>query len=84
VSVNASIINQLANNRKDTTQGVDMTKHLISTELANAISTLLPNANTTSKNDEQASKVVIDSQAVCSGIASPSIPGCAFTITMHR
>jgi hypothetical protein len=35
--VNAKIINQLANTRIDTTQGTDMTKRLIATELTNAI-----------------------------------------------
>lgn len=78
VSVSASI-NQLANNRKDTTEGVDITKRLVATELANAMSTLLPNASTTSKNDEQASKVVIDNQAVCTDIPSPWNTACAFT-----
>ena len=37
VSVDARIINQLANSRTDTTQGVNMTKSLVATELANAI-----------------------------------------------
>jgi len=40
VIVNAKITNQLANNRTDTTQGVNMTKSLAATELANAISTI--------------------------------------------
>ena len=37
VNVNAKIINQLANSRVDTTQGIDMTKKLTATELTNAI-----------------------------------------------
>jgi len=37
VNVNAKIINQLAKSRIDTTQGIDMTKRLIATELTNAI-----------------------------------------------
>jgi hypothetical protein len=37
VNVNAKIINQLANGRADTTQGIDMTKRLTATELINAI-----------------------------------------------
>ena len=50
VIVNAKIINQLANNRIDTTQGVNMTKSLAATELANAISTIIPTSNITSQN----------------------------------
>jgi len=50
VVVNAKIINQLANNRIDTTQGVNMTKSLAETELANAIRTIIPTSNITSQN----------------------------------
>jgi hypothetical protein len=42
VNVNAKIINHLANSRVDTTQGIDMTKRLISTELNDAINTIAP------------------------------------------
>src|SRR5215510_12467908 len=42
VNVNARISSQLNNDRVDTTQGVDMTKKLIATELTNVI-----NAHTT-------------------------------------
>ena len=84
VVVNAKIINQLANNRIDTTQGVNMTKSLAATELANAISTVIPTSNITSQNAQQPAKVVVDNQAVCSGITSPTSASCAFTITIHR
>ena len=43
VNVNAKIINQLGNTRVDTTQGIDMTKKLIATELINAINTTTTN-----------------------------------------
>jgi hypothetical protein len=84
VIVNAKIINQLANNRIDTTQGVNMTKSLAATELANAISTIIPISNITSQNAQQPAKVVVDDQAICSGIASPTSAACAFTISIHR
>ena len=84
VVVNAKIINQLANNRIDTTQGVNMTKSLAATELANAINTVIPTSNITSQNAQQPAKVVVDNQAVCSGITSPTSAACAFTITIHR
>ena len=84
VIVNAKIINQLANNRIDTTQGVNMTKSLAATELANAISTIIPTSNITSQNAQQPAKVVVDNQATCSGIASPTSAACAFTISIHR
>ena len=53
VIVNAKIINQLDNNRTDTTQGVNMTKSLIATELANAISTIIQTNNITPHNSKQ-------------------------------
>jgi hypothetical protein len=86
VNVTARIINQLANNRIDTTQGVDMTKRLLATELANAIKTTLPsgNGNITSKNIQQSTKMVADNQATCSGIGSPKGVVCAFIVTIHR
>src|SRR6266516_7792385 len=84
VIVNAKIINQLANNRIDTTQGVNMTKSLAATELANAISTIIRTSNITSQNAQQPVKVVVDNQAVCGGITSPTSAACAFTITLHR
>jgi hypothetical protein len=43
VNANARIINQLNNNRVDTTQGIDMTKKLIATELVNAINATTSN-----------------------------------------
>ena len=84
VIVNAKIINQLANNRMDTTQGVNMTKSLAATELANAISTIIRTSNITSQNAQQPAKVVVDNQATCSGIASPNSAACVFTINIHR
>jgi hypothetical protein len=77
VIVNAKIINQLANNRIDTTQGLNMTKSLLATELANAISKIIPTSNITAK-------VVVDNQAICSGIASSTSAACAFTISILR
>ena len=75
VSVDATIINQMM--RTDTTQGVNMTKSLVATELANAI-----NTSNASQNGQQPAKVVVDNQATCSGIATPSA-ACSFTIAIH-
>ena len=82
--VNAKIINQLASNRTDTTQGVNITKSLAATELANAISAISPTSNITSQNAQQPAKVVVDNQAACLGIASPISAACVFTIRIHR
>jgi hypothetical protein len=71
VNVNAKIINQLDNNRIDTTQGVNMTKSLTATELANAISS------------QHQARVVVDNQAFCSGI-STSGAACTFTIGIQK
>ena len=81
VTVNAKIINQLDNNRVDTTQGVNMTKSLIATELANAISAIIPTNNSTSS--QQQARVVVDNQAFCSGI-STSGAACTFTIAIQK
>jgi hypothetical protein len=70
VNVNAKIINQLADGRVDTTQGIDMTKRLAVTELVDAIL-------------YQPSGVIVDNQAICSGIASTKA-ACAFTIDIHN
>ena len=80
VSVDATIINQMTNSRTDTTQGVNMTKSLVATELANAINTIA-NSNA-SQNGQQPAKVAVDNQATCSGIATPSA-ACSFTIAIH-
>ena len=56
VNVNAKIINQLANSRIDTTQGTDMTKRLIATELPNA-------SNAPSQLLYQPTKIAVDNQA---------------------
>ena len=82
VSVDAKIINQMTNSRTDTTQGVDMTKSLVATELANAINTIIANSNA-SQNGQQPTKVVVDNQATCSGIATPTSAACSFTIAIH-
>lgn len=84
VIVNAKIINQLTNNRTDTTQGVNITKSLAATELASAISAISPTNNITSQNAQQPAKVVVDNQAACRGIASPISAACVFTISIHR
>lgn len=70
VSVNTKVINQLAN-RVSTTQGIDFTKELVATELAAAINTIKTNT------------IVVDNQAVCTGIYTPTNRACAFTISIH-
>jgi hypothetical protein len=79
VNVNAKII---ANGRVDTTQGIDMTKRLIATELINAINATTPSA--VSHFVYQPARVTVDNQAICSGIASPTKAACAFTIDIHN
>jgi hypothetical protein len=81
VSVDATIINQMTNSRTDTTQGVNMTKSLVATELANAINTIAD--SNVSQNGQQPAKVVVDNQATCSGIATPTSAACSFTIAIH-
>ena len=83
VNVNAKIINQLANSRVDTTQGIDMTKRLIASELINAINTTTTNNSPGSHIVQQLAKVIVDNQAICSGIASPTKAACSFTINIH-
>ena len=81
VNVNAKIINQLANGRVDTTQGIDMTKRLTATELINAINATTPSF--VSRFVYQPVRVIVDNQAICSGIASTKA-ACAFTIDIHN
>ncbi len=73
VSVNTKVINQLAN-RVSTTQGIDFTRELVATELVDAINAIKPNGNTA---------IVVDNQAICTGIFPPTNATCAFTITIH-
>ncbi len=80
VNVNAKIINRLDNNRIDTTQDVNMTKSL-STDLANAISTIIPTNNITSP--QRQARVVVNNQAFCSGIGTTGV-ACAFVISIQR
>jgi hypothetical protein len=68
--VNAKIINQLTNSRVDTTQGIDMTKKIIATELTDAINTIAPNFASHVVN--QPVRIAVDNQAICNGIASPT------------
>jgi hypothetical protein len=82
VNVNAKIINQLSNSRVDTTQGIDMTKKIIATELTNAINATTPNF-VVSHFIQQPARVVVDNQAICSGIASPTKAACSFTVNIH-
>jgi hypothetical protein len=82
VNVNAKIIN-LDSTRVDTTQGIDMTKKLIATELINAINTSTTNNSAGSHIIQQPAKVVVDNQAVCSSIASLTKAVCSFTINIH-
>jgi len=79
VSVTAKIINQLGNNRVDTTQGIDMTKKLVATELFNAINSITTKSNTAS----HIAKIVVGNQAICSGIGSPTKLACSFTTSIH-
>jgi len=83
VNVNAKIINQLANSRIDTTQGTDMTKRLIATELTNTINSTAAISNTQSQLLHQPTKIVVDNQAVCTGISSTKA-ACTFLINMHN
>jgi hypothetical protein len=83
VSVSAKIINQLGNNRVDTTQGIDMTKKLVATELLNAINSISTKSNTASHVVQQSAKIVVGNQAICTGIASPTKLTCSFTINIH-
>src|SRR5215469_3370035 len=86
VNVNAKIINQLANSRVDTTQGIDMTKRLTATELINAINTTNTNSNAFHFVQQPTKVAVIaaDNQAICTGIASPSKAACSFVINIHN
>jgi hypothetical protein len=79
VNLNARITNQLAD-RIDTTQGIDMTKRLIATELINAINATA----TTFHLLQQPIKVAVDNQAVCSGIASAGKAACSLIINIHK
>jgi hypothetical protein len=81
VNVNAKIINQLNNDRVDTTQGIDMTKKIIATELTNAMNATTPNF--VSHFVHQPARVVVDSQAICTGLGSPTEAACSFTINIH-
>jgi hypothetical protein len=81
VNVNAKIINQQANGRVDTTQGIDMTKRLIATELVNVINATTPNF--VSHFAKQPARITVDNQAICNGIASPTKAACSFTINLH-
>jgi len=81
VNVNAKIISHLNNDRTDTTQGIDMTKKLIGTELTNAMNATTPNL--LSHLVHQPTRVVVDNQVICSGIASPTKAACSFIINIH-
>jgi hypothetical protein len=65
----------------DTTQGIDMTKKIIAIELTNAINTIAPNF--ASHVVYLPIRVVVDNQAICNGIASPTKASCSFTINLH-
>ena len=83
VNVNAKIINQLANSRIDTTQGTDMTKRLIATELTNALNSTSANSNAPSQLLHQPTKIAVDNQAICTGISSTKA-ACTFLINIHN
>jgi hypothetical protein len=80
VNVNTKIINQLTNSGVVTTQGVDMTKKIIAIELTDAINTIAPNF---ASHVVHQPIVVVDNQAICNGIASPTKASCSFTINLH-
>jgi hypothetical protein len=80
VNVNTKIINQLTNSGVVTTQGIDMTKKIIAIELADAINTIAPNF---ASHVIHQPIVVVDNQAICNGIASPTKASCNFTINLH-
>ena len=61
--------------RVDTTQGVDMIKKLIAIELTDALNTIAPNFIS--------HRIVVDNQAICNGIASPTKASCSFTINLY-
>jgi hypothetical protein len=82
-TVSAKIINQL-DNRVDTTQGIDMTKKLVATEVLNVINSIATKSNTASHIVQQQAKIVVGNQAICSGIASPTKLACSFTIDIHN
>jgi hypothetical protein len=84
VNVNAKIINQLANGRIDTTQGTDMTKRLIATELTNAINATATNSNAPSQLLYQPKRIAVDNQAICTGISSTTKAACTFLINIHN
>jgi hypothetical protein len=84
VNVNAKIINQLSNNRIDTTQGIDMTKRLIATELTNAIDTTATNSNAPSQLLHQPTKIAFDNQAICTGISSTTKAACTFLVSIQN
>jgi hypothetical protein len=65
----------------DTTQGIDMTKRLIANELTNAINATTPNS--VSYFVHQPARVVVDNEAVCNGIASPTKAACSFIINIY-
>jgi hypothetical protein len=59
--------------------------------VANAIDTIMKNSNTTTVataattvTGHQIPMVVVDNQAVCSGIASPTKAACNFIIDIHK
>jgi len=93
VNVSTKIINQLSNNRVDTTQGIDFTKKLIGTELSNAIGTMMapPSSaianvvqNTPSQEQQpQLVQLVVDDQATCNNIASATA-ACSMDITIRN
>jgi len=84
VNVNAKIINQLADGRVDTTQGIDMTNKPIATELINAINLITTNNDLPSHLPQQPIRVAVDNQAVCTSIASANKAACSFTINIHK
>jgi hypothetical protein len=84
VNVNAKIINQLADGRVDTTQGIDMTNRLIATELINAINLITTNNDLPSHLPQQPIRVAVDNQAICTSSASASKAACSFTINIHK
>jgi hypothetical protein len=93
VNVTTKIVNQLSNNRVDTTQGIDFTKKLIGTELSNAVGSMMAPPSSTIANvvqntpsqeqQQQMAQLVVDDQATCNNIASATA-ACSIDIVIRN
>jgi hypothetical protein len=64
----------------------DFTKKLVAAGLANVINATTANTKTIAQQvpPQQMSKVVVDTQAICSDITSSTGTTCDFTIIIHK